>query len=388
MPDVKDAYVAGVGMTLFAKQPERTLKDLAAEAVTAALQDAGLEARQIQACYFANAVAGSITGQEMVAGQVMLRPLGLEGIPLVNVENACASASTAFHLACQAVTSGYCDVALAVGAEKMTHPDKRRSFAAIGGSVDVERIPAQLPSDRSFLMDMYAQAALDYMERSGATVEDFAAVVVKNQRHGMLNPLAQYGSELTVEDVLASRPIVHPFTLLMCSPISDGAAAAVVVSRRLASGNGRRVRVAASALRSAGASARVSELAARAAYETAGLGPESLDCAELHEAAASAELALYEQLGFAEPGEGPALIRSGTTRLGGKLPVNTSGGLLARGHPIGATGLAQIYEAVLQLRGRAERRQVEGARVALTQNAGGWGDGDNLVATVHILVAE
>ncbi len=273
MPDVKDAYVAGVGMTLFAKQPERTLKDLAAEAVTAALQDAGLEARQIQACYFANAVAGSITGQEMVAGQVMLRPLGLEGIPLVNVENACASASTAFHLACQAVTSGYCDVALAVGAEKMTHPDKRRSFAAIGGSVDVERIPAQLPSDRSFLMDMYAQAALDYMERSGATVEDFAAVVVKNQRHGMLNPLAQYGSELTVEDVLASRPIVHPFTLLMCSPISDGAAAAVVVSRRLASGNGRRVRVAASALRSAGASARVSELAARAAYETAGLGP-------------------------------------------------------------------------------------------------------------------
>jgi acetyl-CoA acyltransferase len=386
--EVKGAYVTGVGMTLFAKQPQRTLKDLTAEAVTAALRDAGLEAGRVQACYFANAVAGSITGQEMVAGQVTLRPLGLEGIPLVNVENACASASTAFHLACQAVTSGYCDVALAVGAEKMTHPDKRRSFAAIGGSVDVERIPAQLPADRSFLMDMYAQAALDYMERSGATVEDFAAVVVKNQRHGMLNPLAQYGSELTVEDVLASRPIVHPFTLLMCSPISDGAAAAVVVSERLARGNGPRVRVAASVLRSAAAGARVSELAARAAYETAGLGPESLDCVELHEAAASAELALYEQLGLAEPGEGPALIRSGATRLGGRLPVNTSGGLLARGHPIGATGLAQIYEAVCQLRGRAGRRQVEGARVALTQNAGGWGEGDNLVATVHVFVAE
>ncbi|HZU18230.1 MAG TPA: thiolase family protein [Candidatus Dormibacteraeota bacterium] len=388
MTEVKGAYVTGVGMTLFAKQPQRTLKDLTAEAVTAALRDAGLEAGRVQACYFANAVAGSITGQEMVAGQVTLRPLGLEGIPLVNVENACASASTAFHLACQAVTSGYCDVALAVGAEKMTHPDKRRSFAAIGGSVDVERIPAQLPADRSFLMDMYAQAALDYMERSGATVEDFAAVVVKNQRHGMLNPLAQYGSELTVEDVLASRPIVHPFTLLMCSPISDGAAAAVVVSERLARGNGPRVRVAASVLRSAAAGARVSELAARAAYETAGLGPESLDCVELHEAAASAELALYEQLGLAEPGEGPALIRSGATRLGGRLPVNTSGGLLARGHPIGATGLAQIYEAVCQLRGRAGRRQVEGARVALTQNAGGWGEGDNLVATVHVFVAE
>jgi len=388
VPDVRDAYVAGVGMTLFAKQPQRTLKDLVAEATTAALQDAGLEARQVQACYFANAVAGSIVGQEMVAGQVTLRPLGLEGIPLVNVENACASASTAFHLACQAVTSGYCDIALAVGAEKMTHPDKRRSFAAIGGSVDVERIPAELPPDRSFLMDMYAQAALEYMERSGATVEDFAAVVVKNQRHGMLNPLAQYGSELTVEDVLASRPIVHPFTLLMCSPISDGAAAAVVVNERLARGNGQRVRVAASVLRSASASAKVSELAAQAAYEVAGLGPESLDCAELHEAAASAELVLYEQLGFAEPGEGPALIRSGATCLGGRLPVNTSGGLLARGHPIGATGLAQIYEAVCQVRGQAGRRQVEGARVALTQNAGGWGDGDNLVATVHIFMAE
>jgi acetyl-CoA acyltransferase len=388
VPDVNHAYVAGVGMTLFAKQPQRTLKDLVAEAVTAALRDADLEVGQVQACYFANAVAGSITGQEMVAGQVTLQPLGLGGIPVVNVENACASASTAFHLACQAVTSGYCEIALAVGAEKMTHPDKRRSFAAIGGSVDVERIPAELPADRSFLMDMYAQAALEYMERSGATVEDFAAVVVKNQRHGMLNPLAQYGSEMTVEEVLASRPIVHPFTLLMCSPISDGAAAAVVVSPRLARRNGQRVRVAASTLRSAGASAKVSELAARAAYEMAGLGPESLDCAELHEAAASAELVLYEQLGFAEPGEGPALIRSGATCLGGRLPVNTSGGLLARGHPIGATGLAQIYEAVCQVRGRADRRQVEGARVALTQNAGGWGDGDNLVATVHIFVAE
>jgi acetyl-CoA acetyltransferase len=385
-PALRDVYVAGVGMTLFAKQPQRTFKELSAEAVGNALRDAGVETREVQAAYFGNAVAGTITGQEMVAGQVVLRPLGLQGIPVFNVENACASASSAFHLAWQAVSAGFCDVALAVGAEKMTHPDKARSFAAIGGSVDVDTIPPDLPPDRSFLMDLYAQAALEYMEESGATVEDFAAVVVKNQHNGARNPLAQYGAEMTIEEVLASRPIVHPFTLLMCSPISDGAAAAVLVSPEVAQRLGSRVRVAASTARSAADGLKVSALAARAAYEMAGLGPQDIDCAEVHEAAASAELTLYEQLGFAPEGEGPALIRSGATRLGGTLPVNTSGGLLARGHPIGATGLAQIFEAVSQATGRAGDRQVDGARVTMAQNAGGWGEGDNVVAVVHIFV--
>ncbi|HSR22208.1 MAG TPA: thiolase family protein [Candidatus Eisenbacteria bacterium] len=384
---MRDVHVAGVGMTLFAKQPGRTLKDLAAEAATAALRDAGVGVGAVQGCWFANAVAGSITGQEMVAAQVTLRPIGLGGIPMFNVENACASASSAFHLAWQAVASGSCDVALAVGAEKMTHPDKARSFAAIGGSVDVDTVPESQPADRSFLMDLYAGAAVEYMEATGATVHDFAQVVVKNQRHGMRNPLAQYGGEVTVEEVLASRPIVWPFTLLMCSPISDGAAAAVLVGDGAGARPNGRVRVAASVVRSAGESGKVSERAAAAAYEMAGLGPDDLDCVELHEAAASAELVLYEQLGLAAPGGGPALIRSGQTGLGGARPVNTSGGLLARGHPIGATGLAQIYEAVCQVRGRAGERQVEGARVALTQNAGGWGDDDNLVSAVHVLTS-
>lgn len=385
---MRDAYVAGVGMTLFAKQQDRTLKQFAAEAVTAALDDAGLGADAVQACYFGNAVAGSITGQEMVAGQVTMAPLGIRGIPVLNVENACASASTAFHLAWQAVASGSCEVALAVGAEKMTHPDKGRSFAAIGGSVDVETVPPDLPSDRSFLMDLYAESAQRYMEATGATEADFAAVVVKNQHNGARNPLAQYGAELTVADVLGSRLIVPPFTLLMCSPISDGAAAAVVVSDEVARRLGRRVRIAASTVRSAGGERRVSELAAAAAYEMAGLGPEDVDCVEVHDAAASAELTLYEQIGLAAAGDGPALIRDGATSLGGRIPVNTSGGLLARGHPIGATGLAQIYESVCQVTGRAGDRQVEGARVALAQNAGGWGDDDNLVALVHVFVAE
>jgi acetyl-CoA acetyltransferase len=372
-------------MTRFAKQPERSLKDLTAEAVTAAIKDAGAAAGEVQACYYGNAVAGSVTGQEMLAGQFTLRPLGYGRIPVFNVENACASASSAFHLAWQAVAAGTHDVVLAVAAEKMTHPDKTRSFAAIGGSVDVETAPADLPAGRSFLMDMYAQSALRYMADTGATREDLAAVVVKNQHNGALNPAAQYGAELTVEAVLSSREIVWPFTLQMCSPISDGAAAAVLVSAT-ARLPGPAVSVLASTVRSAPAdgSASVTSLAASAAYEAAGLGPTDLDCVEVHDAAASAELVICEQLGLAGPGEGAALLRSGQTALAGRLPVNTSGGLLARGHPIGATGLAQIIEAVTQLRGTAGRRQVPGARVALTQNAGGWHGNDNVASVVHI----
>jgi acetyl-CoA acetyltransferase len=382
---MRDVYVAGVGMTRFAKQPGRTLKDLTAEAVTAALKDAGQSVRDVRSCYFGNAVAGSMTGQEMLAGQFLLRPLGLAGIPVFNVENACASASTAFHLAWQAVATGVQDAVLAVAAEKMTHPDKARSFAAIAGSVDVETVPADPPAGRSFLMDMYAGAALRYMERTGTTRADLARVVVKNHRHGQLNPAAQYGGELTVEQVLAAREIVWPFTLQMCSPISDGAAAALLVSQDLCS-PGPAVAVLASAVRSAPADemTSVTSLAAAAAYEQAGLGPADLHCVEVHDAAASAELVIYEQLGLAGPGDGAALIRGDHTMLGGPLPVNTSGGLLARGHPIGATGLAQIVEAVVQLRGTADARQVPGARIALTQNAGGWRGSDNVASVIHI----
>jgi acetyl-CoA acetyltransferase len=382
---MREVYVAGVGMTRFAKQPGRTLKDLTAEAVGAALKDAGQTIEDVQSCYFGNAVAGSMTGQEMLAGQFALRPLGLGGIPVFNVENACASAASAFHLAWQAVATGVHDVVLAVGAEKMTHPDKARSFTAIGGSVDVETAPADLPDGRSFLMDMYADAALRYMERTGTTRTDLALVVVKNQRHGKLNPAAQYGGELTVEQVLSAREIVWPFTLQMCSPISDGAAAALLVGGDLVSSRPA-VTVLASAAAAAPAdgSASVTGLAATVAYEQAGLGPGDLDCVEVHDAAASAELVIYEQLGLAEPGGGAALIRSGQTGLGGSLPVNTSGGLLARGHPIGATGLAQIVEVVTQLSGTAGGRQVPGARIALTQNAGGWHGSDNVASVVHI----
>jgi acetyl-CoA acetyltransferase len=383
---MRDVYVAGIGMTRFAKQPDRTLKELTGEAVTAALKDAGVTAQDVEAAFFGNAVAGSITGQEMLTGQFTLRPLGIGEVPIHNVENACASASTAFHLAWQSVATGIHDVVLAVGAEKMTHPDKARSFAAIGGSIDVELVPEELPAGRSFLMDMYAAAATEYMERTGATQADLARVVVKNQRHGALNPASQYGSELTIDDVLAAREIVWPFTLQMCSPISDGAAAALLVSGAFLNSRDLRVAVLASVARSAptdGATS-VTTLASGAAYDAAGLGPQDLDVVEVHDAAASAELVIYEQLALAAPGDGAALIRSGETALGGRMPVNTSGGLLARGHPIGATGLAQIVEIVVQLRGDADQRQVSDARIGLTQNAGGWHGRDNVVSVVNI----
>jgi acetyl-CoA acetyltransferase len=303
------------------------------------------------------------------------------------VENACASASSAFHLAWQAVAAGACDIALAVGAEKLSHPDKARSFAAIGTAVDVEEAAPGDATDRSPFMDIYAAEARAYMEASGATQQDLARVVVKNQYHGSMNPLAQYGDpDLTVEHVLADREIVWPLTLRMCSPISDGAAAAVLVSERLKPARSA-VRVAASVVRANVApGTRLATQAATRAYEIASLDPTDVDVAEVHDAAAAAELALYEELGWTSMGGGPELIRSGSTRLGGRLPVNVSGGLLARGHPIGATGLGQLHELVGQLQGDAGDRQVDGAMVALAHNGGGYLDGDNAVAVVTILV--
>ncbi|MDX6655959.1 MAG: hypothetical protein QOH62_752 [Solirubrobacteraceae bacterium] len=395
--------IAGVGMTRFAKSPQ-TLRQLAGEAVGAALGDAGLEVGHVEAAYVGNAVAGLVTGQEMIRGQVMLRPLGIEGIPIFNIENACASASSALHLGCQAVASGLNDVVLCLGAEKLSHEDKSVGMEAIGTAIDVEmraELAEEVRSDgddggsRSFFMDLYADMARRYMRASGATPEDFARVTVKNQHNGALNPRAQYGGELTVEDVLASRLVVAPLTLLMCSPISDGAAAVVLLSERAARRLGRRgPRIRASVVRSgnrhdkddptAGSAAR----AGRAAFEQAGIGPQDLDCAEVHDASAPAELIVYEQLGLAEPGGAPELIASGRTRLDGELPVNTSGGLLSKGHPIGATGIAQVCEAAWQLRGEAGARQVAGARVALTQNGGGWLEGDSAAMSVHILTAD
>lgn len=398
---MRDVFVSGVGMTAFGKFPDRTMGNLAVEATTSALRDAGLGISDVETVFFANATAGLMTGQEMVRGQIALRETGLLGIPIVNVENACASASTAAHLAWLSVASGQVDVALAVGAEKLSHPDKNRSFTAISAAVDQERLDelkAELygedadpaaTGDRSFFMDVYADMAKKYMARSGATAKDFAGVAVKSHRHAALNPRAQYRNEVTAEQVLESRQVSGPLTLLMCSPIGDGGAAVVFVSDEVASRlETPKIRLRASVLVSGreGPSAETAaERAAKKAYEIAGLGPQDVDVAEVHDAAAPAELIIYEELGLCAPGDGPKLLASGDTTLGGRVPVNTSGGLISKGHPVGATGCAQLVELTEQLRGTLGDRQVEGARVAIAENGGGYLGPDPAAVCVTIL---
>jgi acetyl-CoA acetyltransferase len=400
---MRDVFIAGAAMTRFGKFPGTTVRALAEEATHDALADAGIGPADVGMVFFANAVQGLLVNQEMIRGQVALRHTGLLGVPLVNVENACASASTAFHLACMAVVSGSVEVAIAVGAEKLTHPDKSRTFAAIGTAVDQlelaqlrERLSAGQPrnvgdekENRSFFMDIYAAGSRAYMNASGASAEDFADVVVKSHRHAALNPKAQYRTEVTRQEVLSSRTIAPPLTLLMCSPIGDGAAAVVVCSTETAARLGAVTRVRAAVLvsgrdRQAGQPGS-EERAVTLAYEQAGLGPADLDVVELHDAAAPAELMTYEKLGLCQSGEGPKLLASGMTALGGSCPVNTSGGLLAKGHPIGATGCAQLVELTDQLRGRCGDRQVGGARVALAQNGGGSLGSDAAAMAVTIL---
>lgn len=395
---MRRVHVAGVGMTLFGKDPTTTLKKLVVRAVDDALTDARLDVGDIKAAYFGSAIAGSITGQEMIPGQVFLGEAGISGIPIVNVENACASASTAFHLAWQAVATGQADIALAVGAEKMTGVSKEITFAAVERAVDVENAGSPGPassegSQRSRGLDPYAQSALKLMERWGAREADFAAIAAKNHSVGAHNPRAQYGAEMSPDDVLSSREVIWPLTLLMCCPISDGASAAVLVSSSVAKSIDRTspyvrssILLSGSSNTQTGAQPKAARIAAERAYEAANITPKELSCVELHDAAAPAEMEAYETLGLASSmKEAIRLVRDGETSLGGRIPVNTSGGLLARGHPIGATGIAQICEVVWQLRGEAGPRQVDDARVALTHNTGGWLHADNAAVAVHIL---
>lgn len=402
------AVIGGVGMTRFGRHPEAGLKALGAEAVQAALADAGIEATDLDAAFVGNAAAGLVTGQECIRGQVILRGMGIGRIPVVNVENACASGSTALHQACAMVSAGYYDTVLALGVEKLHHPDKRRSFAAFSGAVDVEMLAPLLDAlrqgagsaeaaggageKRSMFMDIYAAAARAHMQRYGTTVEQFAAIAAKSSVHGNLNPRAQFRDVLTVADVLAAPLVAAPLTRPMCSPIGDGAAAVIVMCDRKVRQRGRHapVRVVASVLRSGwdhdvDAQGTV-EVCAHEAYEEAGIGPKDVDVVECHDASAPAELMAYEALGLCRKGEGGAFIDSGAPRLGGRVPVNPSGGLLRKGHPVGATGIAQVVELTEQLQGRAGERQVAGAKVGLAHNGGGAIGTDAAAMCVSILV--
>lgn len=390
------AVIAGVGMTQFGRFLERSLRSLSEEAARKALDDAGIAPGDLGMVFFGNGAAGLLTGQECVRGQVMLRYLGIQGKPVVNVENACASSSTAFHLARMAIESGQCDIALAMGAEKMYNVDRTVPIKALMAAADLDelaelKVRIQSPENSSLFMDLYSNLARAYMDRTGATVEDFADMVVKSRTAAALNENAQFRDRVTRGDVLQSKIISPPLGLMMCSAIGDGAAAVILMSEAEAKRRGvAAVKIRGSVLMSGQGDipgARpVAEQAARKAYELTGVGPDDLDVVELHDAAAPAEFWLTEQIQLAPDG-GVALFRSGATALGGRIPVNPSGGLLSRGHPIGATGAAQLVELANQLRGRCGARQCENARLALAENGGGWIGDDAAATMVTILEA-
>lgn len=408
-----NAIIAGGGMTAFGKFPSLTLKELAGDAIKAALADAGLNAGDIEAAYMGNAAAGTITGQVCVPGEVVLRSLGIGRIPVINIENACATASTALNQAAAMITAGLYDVVLAVGYEKLVHEDKAKTFSVFSGAVDVtdmdglaaliDRKMAAVglqgdvagAASRSLFMDIYATEAVAHMKAYGTTREQLAAVPAKNSRHGALNPRAQFRDVTTVEEVLAAREIVWPLTLPMCSPIGDGAAAVVLVSERKAREMGLidPVRIVASNLGTSwdypeGQESLVFHEVIAGAYEDAGVGPADLDVVELHDASASSEILHTEYLGLCPVGEGGRVIEAGLTALGGsgRTVVNPSGGLLRKGHPIGATGIAQIVELFEQLTGRSGARQVANARIGLAENGGGYINGDVAALCVTILM--
>ncbi len=407
-----DVFIIGLGMIRFNKYPDRTVRDMAHEVTNLALKDAGLDKTALQAAYFSNTFWGMFANQHSIRGQVALRSMGIDGIPVTNVENACAGASTALHLAYTSVRAGMVDLALAVGSEKITDPDKVKSLTAYATCMDVDNFEShinmmmelnktfsvEIPPDqappgdgRSIFMDAYAMGAKWHMDRFGSTQRQLAAICAKNHWHGSLNPMAQYQQDMTVDEVLADKPIAYPLTRSMCAPVGDGAAAAIVCSeaylKKLAAA--RPIKIRASVLGSGTDrdldGVDIGERLSKQAYDIAGVGPRDISLAELHDATSYGELHQTEAMGFCPVGEGGPWAESGATKLGGQQPVNTSGGLECRGHPIGASGLAQIYEIGVQLRGEAGPRQVEGARLGLAENGGGNIGVEEAAMCIHIL---
>ena len=407
-----EIFIAGVGMTALGKRPDASVKQLTAEAVLEALADAGAEVRQIEAAWFANTRQPILEGQNTIRGQAALRPLGIAGVPIVNVENACASGSSAVMLAATHLRAGDGDIALVVGAEKMVFADRPERVAAafLGGTdiYDLENTKAfvralggdvddKSTGERSIFMDLYAALAQAHMRRFGTTQSDVAMLASKNHIASQFNPKAQYRTPMSVDQVLADKPITFPFTRAMCAPISDGAAAAILCTarglERLSGRKSRAVRLRASVLRSGSdhdpedLEQRAGRLTALQAYAKAGIEPADIHLAEVHDASSFGELLQIENLGLAPFGGVPARLAQGAFALGGATPVNPSGGLVCKGHPVGATGIAQLYELCLQLRGEAEARQVEGARIAVAENGGGFLRGEEAACVVTVLEA-
>ena len=382
--------ILGAGMTAFGKHPDRSLGDLGREAAAAALEDAGLDPSDVQMAFVANTAGGEITGQVAVVGQVVMDRIGVRGIPVYNIDNACAGSATALNLATLAVRSGEADLVLVVGVEKLYSEDRTKTYRALNGAADVEwarTTGADLDAESVFVKEVYPQRLRAYAARYGLEPRALATIAVKNRGHAALNPLAQYRKPLTVEEVLAARVVTPPLTTLMCAPIGDGASAVVVASAERARSRGRAVWIRASVISmGVGPSSEgtLRTLGDRA-YKNAGVRPDQVHVAELHDATAFGELLATEELRLVERSCGASAAQDGSTTLGGRVPVNTSGGLLSRGHPIAASGVAQISEIVVQLRGEAGDRQVKDASVGLTEIAGGFVGGDSAAVAVHLL---
>ncbi len=365
-----EVYVVGTDMIKFGRFPDRTVPNLGAEAALMALDDAGLTIKDMQALYCGN--LGQASG---MVGQRVLQEIGQTGIPVVNVANACATGATAFREGFMAIKAGQYDVVLCVGVEQM-------GKGLLGGAGGGSGIPTEGLLGSGTMPSVFAHVGMEHARQYGTTFEQFAKVSVKNHHHSTLNPKAMYQIETPLQEVMGAEMISYPNTKLMCSVNVDGSAAAVICSEDYAKKHGlmkRAVRVRASAMTSDPYTPRnlvmpdfnaVTRMAAKAAYEQAGVGPEDVNLVELHDCFATAEIVHYENLGLCADGEAGRLIDSGETALGGRVPVNVSGGLLSKGHPLGATGIANIYEVTTHLRGEAGARQVEGARIGLTHVVG------------------
>lgn len=407
----ENVYIIGVSMLKFAKYLDRTIKSLAGEALNGVLADSDTNLSDIEAAWFSNSLWGLFSGQHCIRGQVALSANGLDKIPVINVENGCAGGSTALHSAITAVKAGMYDCTLALGAEKVYNEDRvmvMKSFAS-GADVEIIEMFVKALNDKknneqkeaenkqkdgkkgghSTFMDLYAAGARMHMETYGTTQRQLAIVAAKSHTNSVLNPLAQYTFPMTIDGVLNDRAVSFPLTRSMCAPIGDGAAAAIVCSEKFLKKNpsGRAIRIAASVMQSGQLNGQsdISKRTSRIAYEQAGIGPEDIGVAEIHDATVFGEIYQSEQLGFCPEGEGGVFAEEGHSALSGKLPLNPSGGLISRGHPIGASGLAQIYELVTQLRGEAGGRQIEKPRIALAENGGGFlGMGEASMA-IHLL---
>ena len=366
---MSDVYILGVDMIKFGRFPERTVPSLGAEAALLALDDAGLTIQDMEALYCGN--LGQSSG---MVGQRILQEIGQTGMPVVNCANACATGATAFREAWTSIKAGLYDVVLAVGVEQM-------GKGLLGGTGAGKGIPKEGLLGSGTMPAVFAEAGMEHARKYGTTFEQFAKISVKNHHHSTMNPKAMYQIETPLEDVMNAEMISYPNSKLMCSVNVDGSAAAVLVSEKKAKelGMERVVKVKASILSSDPYQERdlvmpdvntCTRKAAKEAYEMAGVGPEDIDLVELHDCFATAEMLHYENLGLCKDGDAGRMIDEGEVALGGRVPVNVSGGLLSKGHPLGATGIANIYEVSTHLRGEAGERQVEGAKLGLTHVIG------------------